>query len=103
MRKAHYQKICWCGKRTSSISKYCKKHRYISRNPTNKCSECGMTAYGFWAIQKNGAQVLVGCLEGDPGTRFWMGCFFMPELNRTLPGGIEGLKSEIERLRHGKQ
>lgn len=56
----------------------------------------GITTYGFWAIPKNGAQVLVGFLEGDPLVRFWIGCFYMPEHNRTLPGGIEGTKTEID-------
>lgn len=50
----------------------------------------GGSAYGFWAIPKNGAQVLVGFLEGDPMVRFWMGCFYLPELNRTLPSAVNG-------------
>jgi len=56
----------------------------------------GITAYGFWAIPKNGAQVLVGTLESDPSTRFWMGCLYQPELNRTLPQAVEGTKTDID-------
>jgi hypothetical protein len=56
----------------------------------------GITSYGMWAIPKNGAQVLVGCLDGNPGFRFWSGCVFMPEHNRTMPAGIEGVTSEID-------
>lgn len=56
----------------------------------------GVSTYGFWAIPKNGAQVLVGFLEGDPQKRFWIGCLFQPELNRTLPHSIDGLKTEID-------
>lgn len=48
----------------------------------------GASTYGFWAIPKNGAQVLIGFLEGDPNVRFWMGCFYLPELHRTLPQSI---------------
>ena len=58
----------------------------------------GASSYGFWAIPKNGAQVLIGFLEGDPNIRFWMGCFFQPELNRTMPQSINNppLSSEID-------
>lgn len=56
----------------------------------------GVTTYGMWAIPKNGAQVLVGYLEGNTNVRFWMGCLFQPELNRTLPHSIDGLKGEID-------
>lgn len=56
----------------------------------------GVSAYGFWAIPKNSAQVLCGFLEGDPNVRFWMGCFYLPELNRTLPQSINDIKTEID-------
>jgi hypothetical protein len=59
----------------------------------------GGSSYGFWAIPKNGAQVLVGFLEGDPMVRFWMGCFYIPELNRTLPQAVNtenGPTSELD-------
>jgi len=59
----------------------------------------GASSYGFWAIPKNGAQVLCGFLEGDPSVRFWLGCIYMPEMNRTLPqaiNGPDGPSSEID-------
>jgi hypothetical protein len=56
----------------------------------------GISSYGFWAIPKIGAQVLCGFMEGDPGTRYWMGCIYTPELNRTLPQSIEGGLTEID-------
>ena len=56
----------------------------------------GASSYGFWAIPKNGAQVIVGFLEGDPNIRFWMGCFYQPELNRTLPQSVNPIKTEID-------
>jgi hypothetical protein len=56
----------------------------------------GISGYGFWAIPKNNAQVLIGCIDGNPETRFWVGCLYMPEHNRTLPSGIDGVTSEID-------
>lgn len=58
----------------------------------------GGSSYGFWAIPKNGAQVLIGFLEGEPNVRIWMGCMFLPELNRTLPQSINipPLSTEID-------
>lgn len=64
----------------------------------NSSEVSGASAYGFWAIPKNGAQVLVGFLEGDPNVRFWMGCFYQAELNRTIPHSINTppLSTEID-------
>jgi len=59
----------------------------------------GMTAYGMWAVPKNGAQVIVGFLDGNPEHRYYIGCIFMPEHNRTLPAGIDderGMLTEID-------
>lgn len=56
----------------------------------------GLSAYGLWAIPKNGAQVLIGCLDGNPEMRFWLGCAYMPEYNRTIPSYIDGLKTELD-------
>ncbi len=56
----------------------------------------GLASYGQWAIPKNGAQVLIGFLDGNPEMRFWLGCVFMPEYNRTMPGYINGLETELD-------
>jgi hypothetical protein len=56
----------------------------------------GISTYGMWAIPKIGAQVLISCLDGNPEMRVWMGCLYMPEHNRTLPAGIEGVMSELD-------
>lgn len=56
----------------------------------------GLTSYGTWAIPKNGAQVLIGFLDGNPEMRFWAGCVFMPEYNRTLPGYVNGTHTELD-------
>lgn len=41
----------------------------------------GSLHYGFWAIPEMGAHVLVGCIDGDPRRRFWIGC--IPEHQQT--------------------
>lgn len=56
----------------------------------------GMSTYGLWAIPKIGAQVLCGFFEGNPSARFWMGCIYMPDLNRTLPQSLDGGLSELD-------
>lgn len=49
----------------------------------------GYTSYGFWAIPKVGALVVVACLYGDPNLRLYVGSLF-PELAIVLylPEGI---------------
>jgi uncharacterized protein (DUF2345 family) len=56
----------------------------------------GMSSYGFWAIPKNNAQVLVGFLDGNPQLRVWLGCLYIPELMRTMPQSINPIKTEID-------
>lgn len=56
----------------------------------------GISTYGMWAVPKNGAQVLVGCMEGEPGSRFWIGALWQPDLNRTLPFTVDELKSDLD-------
>jgi uncharacterized protein (DUF2345 family) len=56
----------------------------------------GVTTYGFWAIPKIGAQVLVGFLEGDPHVRYWFSSLYIPQMTRTLPQSIDGGLTEIE-------
>lgn len=47
----------------------------------------GSVAYGFWAIPKVGAQVLVKFLSGDPSFRLWHGHLFTLQANRSMPAG----------------
>lgn len=56
----------------------------------------GISTYGMWAIPKNGAQVLVGCMDGEPGSRFWVGSLWQPDLNRTLPFIVDEVKSDLD-------
>jgi hypothetical protein len=56
----------------------------------------GISSYGLWAIPKIGGQVLCGFLQGDPHVRYWMGCVYLPEFNRTLPQSIDGGLTEID-------
>jgi hypothetical protein len=45
------------------------------------------SSYGFWAIPKMGATVLIFCLEGDPTRRFYFASTLRLHRNRSLPAG----------------
>jgi len=45
------------------------------------------SAYGFWAIPKVGATVLVFCLNGNPTSRFYFASTVRLHRNRSLPAG----------------
>lgn len=47
----------------------------------------GPVSYGFWAIPKQGATVVIGFLYGDRNLRFYLGSFFPDHGNRSLPAG----------------
>lgn len=47
----------------------------------------GPVSYGFWAIPKVGAQVVVGFLHGDYNQRVYIGSLFRDHGNRSLPVG----------------
>lgn len=44
-------------------------------------------SYGFWAVPKVGATVVIGFLYGDRNQRFYLGSFFPEHGNRSLPAG----------------
>ena len=59
-----------------------------------------ITAYGMWSVPKNGAHVLCGFLNGNTQMRFWIGCIYPTDLNRSLPQALNDpdskeLKTEI--------
>ena len=47
----------------------------------------GPVSYGFWAVPKCGATVLIGFLYNDYNQRIYMGSFFHVHGNRSLPNG----------------
>jgi hypothetical protein len=47
----------------------------------------GLLSYGFWAIPKVGAAVLVILLYNSPSRRFYLGSYFNEHGNRSLPAG----------------
>lgn len=47
----------------------------------------GKVAYGFWAIPKVGAQVLVMCIDKDPAFRVYLGSMHTQLATHTLPHG----------------
>lgn len=59
-----------------------------------------ITTYGLWSIPKNGAHVLCGFINGNTQMRFWIGCIYPTDLNRTMPQALNDpdtkeLKTEI--------
>lgn len=67
-----------------------------------------ISTYGMWSVPKNGAQVLCGFIEGNTQMRFWMGCVYPAELNRSLPQALNDpdtkeLKTEIHDQDDGDQ
>jgi len=53
----------------------------------SSAASSGPVSYGFWAVPKLGAQVLIGFLYGDYNQRVYMGSFFPDHGNRSLPAG----------------
>lgn len=47
----------------------------------------GPSAYGIWAIPKQGATVLVQFINGNTNYRVWTHCLFPAMSNRGMPGG----------------
>lgn len=47
----------------------------------------GSVSYGFWAIPEMGANVLVGCVDGDLRRRFWIGTMYDQQETHTLGNG----------------
>lgn len=47
----------------------------------------GPVSYGFWAIPKVGATVVIGFMYGDKNQRFYLGSYFPEHGNRSLPSG----------------
>ena len=47
----------------------------------------GVVTYGMWAIPKINAQVLVACIDGQPGLRIWLGCLYYQHTPHTMPHG----------------
>jgi hypothetical protein len=56
----------------------------------------GLVSYGFWAVPKAGALVVVGLLYNDPNRRVYMGSFFRDHGNRSLPQGRN--RSDIDKI-----
>lgn len=56
----------------------------------------GPVSYGFWAIPKIGAIVLVSFLYNDYNQRIYMGSFFREHGNRSLPAGRNTTSGELQ-------
>jgi hypothetical protein len=53
----------------------------------NGTSTSGLQSYGFWAVPKTGALVIIGLLYNDPNKRVYIGSYFRDHGNRSLPVG----------------
>lgn len=47
----------------------------------------GGISYGMWNIPKVGAQVLIACIDGNPGLRVSLGCIYRQYHTNTIPHG----------------
>lgn len=56
-------------------------------NHDNTAVSDGQVGYGFWAIPKVGATVLVACIDNNPNHKVWLGCIYGQFFTHTLPHG----------------
>lgn len=61
----------------------------------------GPVSYGFWAIPKVGAQVLITFLYNDYNQRVYLGSFFREHGNRSLPVGRNTPSGELQSDSYG--
>jgi phage gp45-like len=57
----------------------------------------GPVSYGMWSIPKQGASVLIACIDGSPRHRVWLGCMHQQFLPHTMPHGryIDGVNGPV--------
>jgi hypothetical protein len=79
----HLPWASYCSPMGGAVNNACFTRGSDPANATTK----GSVAYGFWAIPVEGAHTLVGCIDGDPRRRFWMGCFPSHQETHTLFNG----------------
>lgn len=60
---------------------------YLRGAQESNARSVGSVHYGFWAIPELGANVLVGCIDGDPRRRYWIGCIPSHQETHTLFNG----------------
>lgn len=67
------QHLPWASYVTPFAGSISNQKYFRGADSDNAVSE-GSLHYGFWSIPEMGAHVLVGCIDGDPRRRFWIGC-----------------------------
>lgn len=67
------QHLPWASYVTPFAGSISNSNYFRGTDPENATSD-GSLHYGFWSIPEMGAHVLVGCIDGDPRRRFWIGC-----------------------------
>lgn len=58
----------------------------FARGPEGSTT-AGPVHYGFWAVPELGAHVVVGCIDGDPRRRYYIGCMSEHQETHTLMNG----------------
>jgi Mg/Co/Ni transporter MgtE len=58
----------------------------MSRGPGDH-KTAGSVAYGFWALPKINAEVVIMCINGDPSRRIFLGCLPPAHAEHTMPHG----------------
>lgn len=67
----------------------------VHRRGRSNSQTPGHVAYGMWNIPKVGSQVLVGCIDGDPSSRFWFAALYPDFLPHTMPHGRYSYNPEL--------
>lgn len=53
----------------------------------SQAASSGGTSYGMWHVPKVDTYVMVGCIDGDPAQRFWIGALHTDAMAHTMPHG----------------
>jgi len=63
------------------------QNQYVRGSMEDNATSNGPMHYGFWAVPEIGAHVLVGCINGDPRRRYFIGCFPSHQETHTIGNG----------------
>lgn len=76
----------WCAY-VSPFGGAVNNNEYVRGHMQGNEKSNGPVHYGFWAIPEIGAHVLVGCINGDPRRRYFLGCFPSHQETHTIGNG----------------
>ena len=76
----------WCAY-VSPFGGAVNQNRYVRGSDKGNATSNGPIHYGFWAVPEVGAHILVGCINGDPRRRYFIGCFPSHQETHTIGNG----------------